>query len=111
MQAKRIALLAKEACEEKKAFDPIVLDLSRLNAIARFFVIVSGSTVRHIRAIAENVVKCLSEKKVKEWHTEGMDGSNWILLDYGDVIVHLFYHETRKLYNLERLWGDARRVP
>ena len=102
--------LVKEACEEKKGSDILILDLKKLNTIASYFVISSGNSDRHVRAIADNVLTRLSEKKVVSRHIEGKQDARWILLDYGDVIVHIFSHETRKFYNLERLWGDARRL-
>ena len=102
--------LAREACEEKKGGDVLVLDLRKLSGIASYFVISSANSDRHVRAIAENVIDRLSEKKVSNEHVEGKEDARWILLDYGDVIIHVFYHETRKFYNLERLWGTARRL-
>ncbi len=110
MLARKIAAFAKEACEDKKGSDITVLDLRKLNAIASYFVISSGNSDRHVRAIAENVLATLSEKRVDTRHVEGKTDARWILLDYGDVIVHVFYHETRKFYNLERLWGNAKRL-
>lgn len=110
MLARKIIAFAREACEEKKGGDITVLDLRKLNAIASYFVISSGNSDRHVRAIAENVAARLSEKRVDTKHVEGKEDARWVLLDYGDVIVHIFYHETRKFYNLERLWGNARRI-
>lgn len=108
MQARKIIAIAKEACEEKKGGEITVLDLRRHNAISGYFVIATGNSDRHVRAIADNVVDRLSQKEVDTIHVEGKEEGRWILLDYGDVIVHVFYHETRKFYNLERLWGHAK---
>ncbi len=110
MQPRKIATLAGEACEEKQGGDVIILDLRRLNTIASYFVIASGNSDRHVRAIADNVTSCLGAKKIDSRHVEGKEDARWMLIDYVDVIVHVFHHETRKFYNLERLWGHAPRV-
>lgn len=107
MRSKQIALLAQEACEEKKGQEINILDIRKLSSIADFFVIASGNSDRHVRAIAENVLDRLEEKKLRCHHVEGLQESHWILLDFGDVMVHIFYPETRRFYNLERLWGEA----
>lgn len=110
MQPKRIAFLAREAADDKKAEDPLILDIARLTSVAHYFVITHGNSDRHVRAIAENVMEVLKKKKVPLWHAEGMEQGRWILLDYGAVIVHIFYRETREFYALERLWGEAPRL-
>ena len=107
MRAKQIALLVKEACEEKKGEDIVILDIRKLSSISDYFVIASGNSDRHVRAIADNVLDRLEQKKLKCNHLEGLQESRWVLLDFSDVIVHVFYPETRKFYNLERLWGEA----
>ena len=110
MNAKSIASLVRSAFEEKKGLDPLILDVRKLTDIADFFVLVHGSSDRHVRTLADHVLDCLSEKGIEPAHVEGLSGSKWILLDYTSVIVHVFYHETRKFYNLERLWGDGQIV-
>ena len=107
---KKIATLAAFATEEKRGVDPVVLDLRSLSDAADYFVIVGGTSDRHVRTLAEAVIDRLREKKVKPHHVEGLNGSNWVLVDYGTVIVHVFHHETRTFYNLERLWGDAKKL-
>lgn len=107
MQPKRIALLAREAADAKQAVSPIVLDISRLTTVAHYFVITHGNSDRHVRAIAENVQEELGRRRVQLWHAEGVAEGRWALLDYGDVIVHVFYRDLREFYGLERLWGDA----
>jgi len=108
LRAKQLALLAKDACEDKKGEDILVLDVKKLSTVVDYFVICSGSSSRHVKAIAENVVDFLDEKKVDCNHKEGLLESNWVLLDYGDVMIHVFHPETRQFYNLERLWGEAK---
>lgn len=107
LKAKQLALLIKEACEDKKAEDIVILDIRKMSSISDYFVIASGNSDRHVRAIADNVLDVLEANKVKCYHKEGLQESKWILLDFSDVMVHVFYPETRNFYNLERLWGEA----
>lgn len=90
--------------------DPLILDIRKLTDIADFFLLVHGTSDRHVRTIAEGILEFLSRKKIRPLHVEGMQEATWILIDYGSVIVHIFHYERRKFYNLERLWGDTRMV-
>lgn len=110
LTSKQLVLHARVASEEKKGVDPLILDLRKLTDIADFFLIVHGTSDRHVRTIADAVEEHLARKKAKPIHVEGRNNASWVLLDYGDVIVHVFHHQMRKFYNLERLWGDARVV-
>ena len=110
MQPKKIALLARELGLDKKAESPVILNLGKLTSVAHYFVVLHGNSDRHVRAIAQHIVDSLKAQKVKLWHLEGMDTAQWVLLDFGDVIVHIFYAPVREFYNLERLWGDAGRL-
>ena len=105
--AKELAIAARDVLDDKKAHDIVILDLRKLNAIADYFVICSATSTRHADALAEEVVVGLKERGHRVLHTEGEGTGTWTLLDYADVIVHVFYHETRTFYNLEKLWGDA----
>ncbi len=107
MQPKKIALLVRELALDKKGESPVILDLSKLTSVAHYFVICHGNSDRHVRALANHIVDSLKDKKVKVWHTEGMETGQWVLLDFSDVIVHIFYGPVREFYSLERLWGDA----
>jgi ribosome-associated protein len=100
----RVKQLARKIYEKKGA-DILVFDLRELSPIADFFVIASGLSTIHNRTIAEFLVE--SEKPS---HLEGYEAGNWVLLDYFDIIVHIFLKETRVFYGLERLWGDAPQV-
>lgn len=91
----------------KKAEEPVILDLRGLTSLADYFVILTATSETHARTIADEIKKKLKEKGVVPVSTEGYDTANWILLDYGDVIVHIFKPEVRELYNLESLWMDA----
>ncbi len=95
---------------DKKALDLEILDLSGLTIFADYFVICSGTSTRQVKAIAEEIEESLSRRRVEPDHIEGAAEGKWILLDYGDTVVHVFLEETRAYYNLERLWGDAPRL-
>ncbi|MBN1689071.1 MAG: ribosome silencing factor [Candidatus Omnitrophica bacterium] len=110
MQPKRIALLAREAAEDKQARDPVILDVSKHTSVAHYFLICHGNSDRQVRAIAQNIMDQLKMKKVSLWHVEGMESGSWALLDYGGLIVHIFHRDVREFYNLERLWGEAPRL-
>ncbi len=103
--------LAREAANlalEKKAEDVVILDLRRFSLDCDFFLIASGTSDPHVRAIAEWVEDELQRRcGERPWHREGMSAARWILLDYVDVVVHVFLDEVRENYMLERLWGDA----
>jgi ribosome-associated protein len=102
---------AVAAAEDKKAVDLVVLDLKKAAGFTDYFVIASGANPRQIRAIADGILAALAEEGAKPAHIEGYDRSEWILLDYFDFVVHVFAPETRLFYGLERLWGNAERVP
>lgn len=110
MNAKQLALFVLEASEDKKGIDPLILDVRKLIDFTEFFFVVHGTSDRHVRTIADAVLDQLHAKKVKPLHVEGRNEATWVLLDYGSIMVHVFHHETRKFYNLERLWGDAKIV-
>lgn len=102
--------LANEIAEfalEKKGKQIAIMNLSQITTVADYFVIISGDSETQIRAIADHIIKKLKDKKIKIYHKEGYENLRWVLLDYVDVIVHIFRNETREYYGLERLWGDA----
>lgn len=104
---RRLAELAGRLALDKKAFDVEILDLSKLSAVCDFFVVCSAQVDIHAKAIADSILQNLEKKGIKVWHNEGYQTSRWILLDYVDVVVHIFLKETREFYALEKLWGDA----
>jgi ribosome-associated protein len=104
----RLAELAGRLALEKKAFDVKILDLRKLSAVTDFFVICSAQVDIHAKAIADSILQNLEKKGIKVWHDEGYQASRWILLDYVDVVVHIFLKEARDFYALEKLWGDAK---
>jgi ribosome-associated protein len=101
---------AAEAAASKKASDLVGLDLSGLQGVADYFLICSAASEPQVKAIAEAVEDQLRAIGARPWHVEGGAGRRWVLLDYVDVVVHVFHEQTREYYLLERLWGDARRV-
>jgi len=101
---------AVSAVEDRQAIDLKVLDLAQVSDFTDYFLICSGANERQVQAIAEAVDESLRRGKVRPLHQEGMNGGNWVLLDYGDFIVHVFRDETRRFYSLERLWSDAPEV-
>lgn len=96
-----------KALNSKKAENIRVLGISDLTIIADYFVIANGTSTTHTRSLADEVEFQLSQLGVKPTRTEGYNGCNWIILDYSDIVVHVFYKETRDYYQLERLWADG----
>ena len=92
---------------DRKAVDPVVLDLRGLFAATDYFVIVSGTSDAHVRGMAEYLVNALAASGIEPHHVEGLAQGRWVLLDYVDFVVHVFHPELRDFYQLERLWGDA----
>jgi ribosome-associated protein len=91
----------------KKAYDVKLLDLRKLTTITDFFIICSADSDTQVKAIADAVIEGSKEMGEKPWHKEGTQGLRWVLLDYVEVVVHIFLKETRRFYGLENLWGDA----
>ena len=96
---------------EQKAHDTVGLQLTGLTDIADYFVIASGTSDTHVRGIADRVQRDLKEVGERPLTVSGYDRSEWILLDYGDFVVHVFYEPTRQFYNLDGLWKEASRLP
>jgi ribosome-associated protein len=94
---------------EKKAGDVVTLDLSGLTDIAGFFVVATGTSERHAKTISDGVEQGMKAKGIPPLSIEGYDEGRWIIVDYGDVIVHVFLEELRELYDLESLWIEAKR--
>ncbi len=96
---------------DKKAKDIVILDLKGITTIADYFVICSGENPIHIKALSEEIEERFSKDKVRPIGIEGQDNAQWVLMDYGDIVVHIFNEDTRDFYQLEKLWLDAPRVP
>lgn len=108
-QQEKIATIVK-ALDSKKADDIQVLKIKDLTIISDYFVIANGNSSTQTKAIADEVEYKMKEQGIAPDRTEGYQGANWIILDYNDIIVHVFYKETRNYYNLERLWSDAEKI-
>jgi len=93
--------------QDKKSHNIVLLDITKLSSIADYFIICHGEAELHVKAIADKILEETSKHGNHVWHYEGYDYLHWILLDYVDVVVHVFLEKYRKYYNLERLWGDA----
>jgi ribosome-associated protein len=103
-------LMALQAAAEKKAIDIVVLDLRDVASFTDFFVITSGSNERQVQAISDEVVETLKKNGSSVARVEGYKTAEWILLDYGDFVVHVFDEKARKFYDLERLWRESKRL-
>jgi ribosome-associated protein len=99
-----------EAALGKKARNLVVLDVHDLTSIADVFIICSGNSNRQVNAIAEHIQRDLKKKRVRPLSVEGLKEGHWVLLDYGNVILHIFYEPVREFYDLEGLWADANRI-
>ncbi|USS87589.1 ribosome silencing factor [Fructilactobacillus hinvesii] len=97
-----------KAADERRAHDIVVLNIEKLSVMGRYFVIMDADSDRQVKAIANNVIDKLEEQHMPVGHVEGKDQANWILIEAGEVIIHVFKKETREFYNLEKLWADAR---
>jgi ribosome-associated protein len=97
--------------DDKKAEDIVILNIEGLSVIADYFVICTGRSVTQAKAIADHLVDAMKQDyDIQSKGVEGQQEGKWILVDYGDIIVHVFHHEEREFYNLERLWGDAKHL-
>ena len=98
------------ACSEAKAKDITVLNMEAVTYIADYFIIVSGKSDRQVQGIANKVIDLLQERGVKPHYIEGLEEGHWVILDFGDIILHVFYEETRKFYDIENLWTKAKKI-
>jgi ribosome-associated protein len=111
LSAERKARQAARAALDKKAVGVVMLDVQRLSSVTDYFLVCSGKSTTHLQTISDAIHADLKASGVRPAHAEGVAASGWILLDYGDVLVHMFLEDTRAYYALERLWGDAPAVP
>ncbi len=110
LSIKDIALLAADAADDKKAEEIEILDVQGLTVIADYFVICSANSDQQVRAIARAIDEKLSEKGIEPKKMAGMNDAKWVLIDYADIIVHVFHKREREYYDLERLWSDAEKI-
>ena len=107
-RANEMAKLAIKALEDKKGEDIHVIDIREVSVLADYFLIASGSNVKQVQAMADSVEEVLGRAGVPLRQIEGYQNANWILMDYGDIIVHVFCREDRLFYDLERIWRDGK---
>lgn len=110
MKVVEIAQLAATAAEEKKAQDVMILDIRGLSIFADFFVICHGNSQTQVQAITTAIKEKITECNIDLKGIEGYQDARWVLIDLGDVVVHVFHKDEREFYGLERLWGDARQI-
>jgi len=108
-QIEKVALECRGLLEEKKGTDVAILDLRSIHTEFDFFIIVTGNSRLHCRSLARELSRLMSSRKLKQVYSGSTD-SEWVILDYGDIVLHVFTAEARSYYNLEKLWSDAKRL-
>lgn len=109
-QSKKMAKIAVEALEDKKAENLTILDISTISTIADYFIIADGSNTNQVKAMIDNVEEALGKEGFSPKQIEGYQTANWVLMDYGNLIIHIFDSENRLFYDLERIWRDGKEV-
>lgn len=104
------ALLCLNVIQERKAIDPVLYDVRELTSITDYFIITSGSSSRQVQTIAKHVTRRMREEGIKVYGIEGEQQGQWVLIDYNDVVIHVFYQPVREFYDLEGLWAEAPRI-
>jgi ribosome-associated protein len=110
MTAEKLAIHMAEVADDKRAQDIAILNMQGISVMADYFIICQGNSERQVEAIARDLKDAASKEGIEVKRMEGLDKARWILIDMGDVIVHVFHKEEREYYQLEKLWGDAPRV-
>ncbi len=110
LTGKEKALLCLSLGADFKASDRVLLDVSKFSSFADYFFICSGQSTRQVQGIADNLEKALKDHGIRPLGVEGRAEGNWVLMDYGEVIIHVFYEPIRHFYDLESLWSEAGRV-
>jgi ribosome-associated protein len=103
------ALLAAKIIMERKAIDPVLIEVGELTSIADYFLIAGGNSSRQVQAICRHLARKMRDVGIKAYGMEGEKEGHWILIDYGDIVIHIFYQPVREFYNLEGLWIEAPR--
>lgn len=108
--SREAAKIVVNAMDEKKAEDIKIIEISEISIIADYFIIANGNNVNQVHAISDRVEELLAQKGIHPRQIEGYENANWVLMDYGDVIVHIFDKENRLFYHLERIWRDGKQI-
>lgn len=109
-QSKEMAEMVISALEDKKAADIRIIDISSISILADYFIITNGTNRNQVQALIDNVEEVMGKAGYEPKQIEGYQSGNWILMDYGDIIVHVFDQENRLFYNLERIWCDGKEI-
>ncbi|MGX7024344.1 ribosome silencing factor [Vagococcus hydrophili] len=107
INSNNILELVVKAADSKRAEDIVALDVTQVSLLADYFVVCHGNSDRQVMAIAEEVIDVAQKNQIQVKRVEGKESARWVLIDLGDVIIHVFYGEERDFYNLEKLWSDA----
>ena len=110
LTSRDMAKACVNALEDKKGEDSTILDISEISTLADYFIMVSGSNRNQVQALCDNVEETLGRMGVERKQCEGYESGNWILLDYRDIVVHIFDKENRLFYDLERIWRDGKKI-
>ena len=110
METLEKALLCLKIIKERKAINPVLFELGELTAITDYFLITSGNSSRQVQAICRHLAKRMRDEGFKAQGMEGEQEGHWVLMDYGDVVIHIFYEPVREFYDLEGLWVEAPRI-
>ena len=109
-QVKEMARIVYRALEDKKGENISIIDISAVSPLADYFIITNGSSDSQVKALVDNVEEKMHKAGHSQIQREGLQTGNWVLLDYGDVVVHVFDKENREFYHLERIWSDGKRI-
>jgi ribosome-associated protein len=107
MQANELQQRIHDLLDDAKAQNIVVLDVHKISSIADYMIIATGTSTRHVSAVADNLIDSLKKDGIRAWGIEGQDTGEWVLVDFGDVIVHIMQAETRDFYQLEKLWSGT----
>lgn len=110
MDINKTAKIIYEALLDKKAENPVILNIGEVSVIADYFIIANGTNKSQINAMVDDVTEKLAKEGITFGKIEGINNTSWILMDYGDIIVHIFSKEDREFYDLERIWADCKKV-
>ncbi|WP_407389582.1 ribosome silencing factor [Carnobacterium jeotgali] len=99
--------LVVKAADDKRAEDIVAMDVSKISILADYFIVMHGNSEKQVKSIAEEIIDKAEEAGIDVRRVEGRESSKWLLIDLGDVVVHVFHYSERSFYNLEKLWGDA----
>ncbi len=110
MTSKELAKIAYNALDDKKGVNISIIDISEISTIADYFIIAGGNNENQVKALADNVEEQLYKAECTPNHIEGYSNANWILMDFNDIIVHVFNEEDRLFYDLERIWRDGKQI-